>query len=46
MDLLEHADHALHVFVGMTSDTALSGMPLSKNIEVEVEPLGESGADG
>ena len=30
----------------MTSDTALSGMPLSKNIEVEVEPLGESGADG
>lgn len=24
----------------MGSDTALSGMPLSKNIEVEVEPLG------
>ena len=25
----------------MGSDTALSGMPLSKNLEVEVEPLGD-----
>ena len=27
----------------MTGDTALSGMPLSKNIEVQVEPLDDDG---
>lgn len=27
----------------MGGDTALSGMPISKNLEVEVEPLGGSG---
>ncbi|MEM7222795.1 MAG: molybdopterin dinucleotide binding domain-containing protein [Pseudomonadota bacterium] len=30
----------------MTGDTALSGMPLSKNIEVQVEPLGAPEAEG
>ena len=28
----------------MGSDTALTGMPLSKNLEVEVEPLGKAEA--
>ena len=29
----------------MGADTALSGMPLSKNLEVEVEPLGDADED-